>query len=262
MNLLIQMKPWGTWLIFCLTMPPQTTKMGTLYLLVMVKHTSIWWTSKHCTQPNYTSSLFSQHIENFQPVLMKIYYYHASLKKLAMAAGYRGETLTSLSKCSNFDRTHNFLLQVWQAMYRQMLAIFCSCQGDEPLFHDLNAVLPPDWHQFVFEDCLYYLALFVAIRCRNWNLRISSLKLIAPLFEAFDRTTYRQLILNHLADIQSFLAKLWNVCKLETWEGKGHAVALDEAHEMCINKDMKSAVVHASKAYLPYPVLEVPYFIL
>ena len=60
------------------------------------------------------------------------------------------------------------------------------------------------WHQFVFKDCLYCLALFVAIRYRN---KVSSLKLIAPLFETFDRTTYQQLIPNHLAGIKSFLAK-------------------------------------------------------
>ncbi len=60
-------------------------------------------------------------LANFLPVLMKIYY-HAGLKQLAQASGFRAGTLTSLEKCSNFARTHHFLLQAWQAIYRALIA--------------------------------------------------------------------------------------------------------------------------------------------
>ena len=111
------------------------------------------------------------------------------------------------------------------------------------------------WCQFVFSDCLSYIALYMAIRCKNWNLRVYALKMMAPLFAAYDRTTYQQIIPHHLADLQTFpdcvmknlQAGAFAVC---ICAGKGHALALDEAHEMCINKDMKSAIVRHSKAYL------------
>ena len=58
-----------------------------------------------------------------QSVLMKVYY-DAGLKDLAESSGHRGETLTSIKKCSSYKRTHQFLLQAWEAMYRQMFISF------------------------------------------------------------------------------------------------------------------------------------------
>ena len=109
------------------------------------------------------------------------------------------------------------------------------------------------WSQFVFEDFIAYVGLFLSIRCRKWNLRMSTLKLMAPLVCAYDRTTYQCLIPNHLAAIQTFPQKIIDCFEkggfaVNVIGGNGHYIALDEAHEMW--KDMKGAVVRSTQAYL------------
>ena len=59
---------------------------------------------------------------------MKVYY-DAGLKELAESAEHRGETLTSISKCSSFKRTHAFLTQAWEAIYRYMFKLFDHTRG-------------------------------------------------------------------------------------------------------------------------------------
>ena len=67
-------------------------------------------------------------LSNYQSVLMKVYY-DAGLKDLAESSGHRGETLTSIKKCSSYKRTHQFLLQAWEATYRQMfIALILNVQ--------------------------------------------------------------------------------------------------------------------------------------
>ena len=56
---------------------------------------------------------------------MKLYY-HAGLRELAKISGFQGATLLSLENCSNFKRTHQFFLQVWETLYREMLSVYMS----------------------------------------------------------------------------------------------------------------------------------------
>ena len=57
---------------------------------------------------------------NYKKALMKPYY-ESGLKALAKASGY---LLPAIHSCSQFKRTHNFLLGAWEAVYRVMILKF------------------------------------------------------------------------------------------------------------------------------------------
>ena len=57
------------------------------------------------------------------------------------------------------------------------------------------------WSQFVFVDGMAYVGQFLAMRSGNWHLRQASIKLMAPVFTAFDHQIYQKVISQHLADI-------------------------------------------------------------
>jgi hypothetical protein len=59
----------------------------------------------------------------------------------AKMAGYRGSTLASLEKCSNLKRTHNFLLQVWEAMYITMIKAFINTHDKQALLEHISQVI-------------------------------------------------------------------------------------------------------------------------
>ena len=108
------------------------------------------------------------------------------------------------------------------------------------------------WYQFVFVDCFAYFSLFIAIRYRNWELRNGSLKLLAGIFAAFDRPIYQELIPRHLKDVLTMPSSVLHHLRKGSFSvrlspSEWHGVALDECHEMSINKDAKLAVIHPSK---------------
>ena len=50
------------------------------------------------------------------------------------------------------------------------------------------------WSRFIEVDILVYIALFTSIRNCDWQLRVASIKLMAPIFFAFDRPIYQRLV--------------------------------------------------------------------
>ena len=107
---------------------------------------------------------------------------------------------------------------------------------------------------FVFRDAFSYFSLFFSVRSGIWDLRLYRIKQIGPLF-AFDRPHYQKLIPCHLNEIlmmpqeviQHFESGAF-VCNVTG--SSVCSVALDEAHEMLVNKDLKTTVVRPTKEYI------------
>ena len=111
------------------------------------------------------------------------------------------------------------------------------------------------WSQFVLQDGLAYVGMYLAIRGGNWNLRLACMKLMVPLFCAYDHMTYKRLISRHICDVLNLpttvLQSLSEGGFVASITGaQWHSVAIDEAHEMLINKSCKMSVVHPTEDYI------------
>ena len=175
---------------------------------------------------------------NYQKAMMKPYY-DAGLKAMAQAAGY---PLSAIQTCSQFKRTHHFILEAWEAIYRVMLLKYeetnpttilsditdelfavstdyfisafnhylaSKSRAFQHYFENFREFIQKMahtddtwrfWVQFVFEDAMAYISLFLAIRSGDWDLRVANVKAMAAVFTAFDHQTYQKLISHHLED--------------------------------------------------------------
>ena len=57
---------------------------------------------------------------NYQHALMKPYF-DARLKELAKVAGY---PIAAIKSCGQFKRTHHFIMERWEAVYRSILSTY------------------------------------------------------------------------------------------------------------------------------------------
>lgn len=97
------------------------------------------------------------------------------------------------------------------------------------------------------QDMKAYMSLWLAIRTSDWDLRVASYKLLGPLFRAYDRTHYQRLVPRHLAHLHQLPTEILESLKKGLWTVslKGRpfkSLALDEAHETLINRDLKMSM--------------------
>ena len=87
-----------------------------------------------------------------------------------------------------------------------------------------------------------------------WKLRLCRVKQIAPLFAAFDRPHHQKLLPCHLYEVLTMPEEVIDnfekgafVCSV--YRNSMHSVALDEAHEMLVNKDLKTTIVRPTRVF-------------
>ena len=199
-----------------------------------------------CQSPGYgITHSKSCMLMNYQAAMMKPYY-DAGLKSMAEVAGY---PVSAIQNCSQFKRTHHFILEAWEAVYRAMLTKYMDTQLPdtesntgtsiqeiiskelqalhqtrdmdssfrerfnktilkinsltESIYDSFNLFLQDMctrddtwklWVQFILTDAMAYVTLFLSIRSGDWQLRMAGMKLMAPIFTAFDHPTYQKLL--------------------------------------------------------------------
>ena len=109
-----------------------------------------------------------------------------------------------------------------------------------------------------------YVSLFLAICSGDWDLRIANIKSMAAVFTAFDHSTYQKLISRHLEDMFKMPAPIIAMFRQGAFvmsvSGRPwHSVAIDESHEMLINKDCKSSIIHPLPDYINRIAQPIPY---
>ena len=239
-------------------------------------------------------------MKNFAYVLIKTYG-PCGLNDL-LKIFHKGSTANSilLGKC--WDKTHDFLLQVFEALFRYQLEMYMEYRKNDqhndsefyaqsfinvitskliPLlkskpenindqlietlnkyqsiidnsYNDFMAFIDDlskvnenfkFWSDFIHKDCFVYVSLYLAIRSGNWSLRNYCMYKISNLFQVSDSKYYFRLLPRHLADMLNFPPHILDYFKNGGFNSnitgtQWSSIALDEMHEMTINKDIKIA---------------------
>ena len=92
---------------------------------------------------------------------------------------------------------------------------------------------------------------------------MAAIKSMAAFFTAFDRPNYQKLIPQHIVNIltipKEILSHLSNGGFTVSITGRPcHSVGIDEAHEMCINKECQEYITRPSADYINHTAMFLP----
>ena len=160
------------------------------------------------------------------------------------------ETIQLLSKS---ERKNGFDNDVLDSFIKSQATLFQCLDGLENDFKRFrqesctSSATFAFWDKFLHVHCLYYISLWISVRTSNWNLRLASIKGIAPVFHVCDKPHYSQLLPEHLADCNKMPEDILYFLKQGGFTSNinGHvanSLALDEIHECSINRDVKQAI--------------------
>eukprot|EP00951_Prasinocladus_malaysianus_P011669 scaffold86497_cov26-Prasinocladus_malaysianus.AAC.1 len=182
--------------------------------------------------------------------------------------------LPSMNASGKWRDCHMVILTLWHALSLSVITLFEGRYNEQaranavsPTVADLKKFIARlqdtsnknenlrFWSQW-WEVATAYVAQYLAVRCSLWHLRGAALHHIAPLFYALRRYKYEELLAHAITDCVTlpdhFLCpmqdgKYWTV----SITGRaGASVAVDEAHEMVVNRYMKEHVDRVDESYL------------
>ena len=204
------------------------------------------------------------HIMKNTADLLKSILLNGGFTCFASKCGHKGDI-------TQWQDIHNVLVAVYEAMLKAAMLQYCKAKSystaAESSAHDSLAdgfwiwikeypnKYPQDQLSSFWCQMLMYLhaytGFYFAVRSGNWFLRNYCLKVISELYFAYARNKYEVLSMSAIANALTYPTEVIHHFAHGQWtvSVKGrpyHNLALDEAHECIINKNLKNITTRPS----------------
>ena len=120
------------------------------------------------------------------------------------------------------------------------------------------------WDRFLKKDVFAYVQLYLGMRSRNWEWRVSAVKHIATLMHAFDRVNYARWLPVHLSQMFALPEYVLDHFRkggfCTSINGNSFScIPFDEGHETLINRHTKKIIVKSTPESIGRIASTLPY---